>query len=210
MKRLGNRHRPYYRLAAIDQRRPRDGRVIEELGTYDPLAKDGEQEVRISVDRCKYWLSVGAQPSETVASLFRKVGLNPASGTKVDDQPTGEQVKSEIRAEPRKKPKAPAPPKAEEPAAPAETEAPAEAEAAAATVAVEASAEAAAPAEPEAAAPVEAEAPAPAEATEETPAAEAAPEAVAEAPAEEAPAEETPAEDAPAEPDASDQEIKPA
>lgn len=200
MKRLGNRHRPYYRLAAIDQRRPRDGRVIEELGTYNPLAKDGEQEVRISVDRCKYWLSVGAQPSETVASLLRKVGLNPASGTKADDQPTGEQVKSEIRAEPRKKPKAPTPPKAEEPAAPAETEA------AAATVAVEA----AAPAEPEAAAPVEAEAPAPAEATEETPAAEAAPEAVAEAPAEEAPAEETPAEDAPAEPDASDQETKPA
>ncbi len=74
LKRLGSTHRPYYRVVSVDQRRKRDGAVIEELGTYDPT-KDEAQQVNLKADRCQYWLNVGAQPSETVAALLRKAGL---------------------------------------------------------------------------------------------------------------------------------------
>ena len=67
MKRLGRKHRPYYRIVAIDHRQPRDGRVIEELGSYDPMVKNTDERVRLKPDRIKYWMSVGAQPSEKVA-----------------------------------------------------------------------------------------------------------------------------------------------
>ncbi len=86
MKRLGNTHRPFYRLTAVDGRKKRDGRVIEELGTYNPVDKDESKQVNLKLDRCAYWLSVGAQPSRTVASLLRKSGLNPTAGTAVSAQ----------------------------------------------------------------------------------------------------------------------------
>jgi small subunit ribosomal protein S16 len=69
---MGRKHRPYYRIVAIDGRQPRDGKYIEELGSYDPLVASGEQGVRLKPDRIKYWLSVGAQPSEKVAILLKK------------------------------------------------------------------------------------------------------------------------------------------
>jgi small subunit ribosomal protein S16 len=69
---LGRKHRPYYRIVAIDGRQPRDGRTIEELGTYDPMIKDTDTRVTLVPDRVKYWLSVGAQPSEKVAVLIKK------------------------------------------------------------------------------------------------------------------------------------------
>jgi small subunit ribosomal protein S16 len=72
MKRLGRKHRPYFRIVAIDGRQPRDGRVIEELGSYDPMVKNTDDRVRLVPDRIKYWMSVGAQPSEKVAVLIRK------------------------------------------------------------------------------------------------------------------------------------------
>jgi small subunit ribosomal protein S16 len=72
MKRLGRKHRSYFRIVAIDGRQPRDGRVIEELGSYDPMVKNTDDRVRLKPDRIKYWLSVGAQPSEKVAVLIRK------------------------------------------------------------------------------------------------------------------------------------------
>lgn len=75
LKRLGRRHRPSYRLAAVDSRSPRDGRVIEELGYYDPMAADPGKQFRLDNERIQYWLSVGAQPSDTVRSLLRKGGL---------------------------------------------------------------------------------------------------------------------------------------
>jgi len=70
MKRLGRAHRPYYRIVAIDHRQPRDGKVLEELGTYDPMLKD--ENVTLLPDRIKYWMSVGALPSEKVTVLFNK------------------------------------------------------------------------------------------------------------------------------------------
>ena len=75
LKRTGRRHLPCYRLNAVDSRAPRDGRVIEELGLYDPLQKDPDKQINFKRERIEYWLSVGAQPSETVANLLEKVGI---------------------------------------------------------------------------------------------------------------------------------------
>jgi small subunit ribosomal protein S16 len=75
MKRMGRRHRPTYRLAAVDQRASRDGRVIEELGSYDPGHADPDQQYKLNEDRIQYWLGVGAQPSETVRDLLKRKGI---------------------------------------------------------------------------------------------------------------------------------------
>jgi len=72
MKRLGRKHRNYYRIVAIDSRQPRDGRIIEELGTYDTMIHDTDERVKLKPERIKYWLSVGAKPSEKVTVLFKK------------------------------------------------------------------------------------------------------------------------------------------
>ena len=72
MKKLGRKHRPYFRIVAIDARQPRDGRIIEELGSYDPMVKNTDERVRLKPDRIKYWMSVGARPSEKVGVLLRK------------------------------------------------------------------------------------------------------------------------------------------
>lgn len=75
LKRFGRTNRPFYRLNAVDSRSPRDGRVIEELGHYDPIEKDQAKALVLKLDRCKHWLDVGAIPSETVSSLLKKSGL---------------------------------------------------------------------------------------------------------------------------------------
>jgi small subunit ribosomal protein S16 len=72
MKMLGRKHRHYFRIVAIDGRQPRDGRVIEELGSYDPTVKNTDERVRLKPDRIKYWMGVGAKPSEKVAVLLKK------------------------------------------------------------------------------------------------------------------------------------------
>jgi small subunit ribosomal protein S16 len=76
LKRMGRKHQVLYRLSAMDTRSPRDGRVIEELGWYDPKAKDPEQQVSLNRERIEHWLSVGAQPSDTVRNLLkRRLGI---------------------------------------------------------------------------------------------------------------------------------------
>jgi small subunit ribosomal protein S16 len=72
MKKMGRRHRPFFRIVAIDSRQPRDGRVIEELGTYDPMVRDTDARVTLVPSRIKYWRSVGALPSEKVAVFLKK------------------------------------------------------------------------------------------------------------------------------------------
>jgi small subunit ribosomal protein S16 len=72
MKRLGRKHRPYYRIVAIDGRQPRDGRVLEELGTYDPMMTDKDKRVTLIPARIKYWLGVGARASDRCQTLFTK------------------------------------------------------------------------------------------------------------------------------------------
>jgi small subunit ribosomal protein S16 len=74
MKKLGRLHRPFYRICAMESRTPRDGRVLEELGTYDPLVSDTDARARINHERLSYWLGVGAQPTEKVRVLIRKYG----------------------------------------------------------------------------------------------------------------------------------------
>ena len=71
----GRKHRHFFRMCAMDRRQPNDGRFIEELGTYDPHVKDNDKTVTLLPDRIKYWLSVGAQPTDTVRSLLRRAGI---------------------------------------------------------------------------------------------------------------------------------------
>lgn len=72
MKMMGRKHRPYFRIVAIDSRQPRDGRVLEELGTYDPMVKVKENRVTLKPDRIKFWQSKGALASEKCTVLFNK------------------------------------------------------------------------------------------------------------------------------------------
>ena len=72
MKMLGRKHRPFFRIVAIDHKQPRNGRVLEELGSYDPMVPKTDDRVRLKPDRIKYWMSVGALPSEKVAVLLKK------------------------------------------------------------------------------------------------------------------------------------------
>jgi len=74
MKRMGRKHREYYRICATDRRSPRDGRVIEELGTYDPHVPETDARCTLDGARVAYWLSVGAQPSIAVRVLIKKYG----------------------------------------------------------------------------------------------------------------------------------------
>lgn len=83
LKRMGRTHRPFYRINAMDKRAPRDGRVIENLGWFDPVATDDKQ-LQVDVERANYWLSVGAQPSRTVATLLRRVNCDPTPGKKLE------------------------------------------------------------------------------------------------------------------------------
>jgi len=140
MKRIGRHNRPLYRICATDKRAPRDGRVLEELGTYDTTIADTDARALLKTERIDYWLSVGAQPSEKVAVLIKKYGTNgthkeqqqaaleklaqprvvpapgaPASLPKKEEEPKAEEAKADA-------PKPAAPPaeeaKAEAPAAP--------------------------------------------------------------------------------------------
>jgi small subunit ribosomal protein S16 len=70
LARIGSKKRPYYRIVVIDKRRARNGRFLEVLGRYSPI--DSSAQVDINAERAQYWLSKGAEPSETVRSLLRK------------------------------------------------------------------------------------------------------------------------------------------
>ncbi|MBM3821327.1 MAG: 30S ribosomal protein S16 [Verrucomicrobia bacterium] len=70
LKRVGARNTPVYRVVVTDSRSPRDGKFIEELGTYHPLVKGSN--VQMDIERARYWISKGAKPSDTVASFLRK------------------------------------------------------------------------------------------------------------------------------------------
>ena len=76
LKKMGRTHRPFFRVCAMDQRSPRDGRVIEQLGTYDPMVPDTDARAILNGERINYWLSVGAQPTPKVATLIKKYGTD--------------------------------------------------------------------------------------------------------------------------------------
>ncbi len=168
LKKMGRAHRPFYRVCAFDHHTPRDGRALEELGTYDTSIHNTDARVVLNAERIDYWLSVGAQPTEKVAVLIKKYGTD---GTHLDQQKVAQEELSAPKSIPD--PGAPASlPKKPEEAKPAEAEATPAAESA--------------------------ETPAPEAAATEAPAAEtaeAAPEAAEEAPKEEAAKEEAPKEE---------------
>ncbi len=76
LSRGGSKKRPYYRIVAADQRAPRDGKYLEQIGTYNPLlAKDDDKRVTLNEDRARYWLGVGGQPSDRVARFLDAAGI---------------------------------------------------------------------------------------------------------------------------------------
>ena len=83
MKMMGRKHRPFFRICAVDSRNPRDGRVLEELGTYDPMVTETDARALIKTERVKYWIGVGALASDKVKVLLKKYGEN---GTHSDAQ----------------------------------------------------------------------------------------------------------------------------
>ena len=153
LRRMGSKGRPFYRVVVADQRSPRDGRFIENIGRYHPL--NDPSVIEIDQDRALHWLRVGAQPSDQVRNLMQKVGIwevfvaerpKAAVASTRPERPAKEKMSKKAQAkaaEAQKPPAAPAP--AVEAAAPAPA--------------------AEVPPEPEAEAPADAEAP---EATEDT------------------------------------------
>jgi len=73
LKRMGSKQRPFYRVVVADSRSPRDGRFIEEIGTYNPITEPAE--IKIDKDAAIKWIGNGAQPTDTVRALFRKSGI---------------------------------------------------------------------------------------------------------------------------------------
>ena len=71
LRRMGAKKAPYYRIVVADSRAPRDGRFIEEIGTYDPMA-EGAAKIKVDMDRAKYWVANGAQTTDTVRGLLKK------------------------------------------------------------------------------------------------------------------------------------------
>jgi small subunit ribosomal protein S16 len=108
MKQFGRKHRPYYRICVMDIRRPRDGRVLEELGTYDPLVPETDARALLNGERINYWLSVGAQPSDKVRVLIKKYG---AAGTHLAAQQVAVARLAESRRRPEPMAPLPRPPK---------------------------------------------------------------------------------------------------
>lgn len=122
MRRMGKAHRPFFRISAIDSRSQRDGRVLEELGHYDPLVPETDARASLKVERIDYWLSVGAQPSDKVRTLIKKYG---SKGTHLEAQKAAlTKLGLKSTYTPAKVP----PPKPKEEPAPVAAETPAEGE----------------------------------------------------------------------------------
>ena len=100
LSRGGAKKRPYYRVVVADSRKPRDGRYIERVGTYNPMvAKDHPERLKLDDERIKYWLGVGARPSDRVARFLGDLGM-------IDKPPIPEQTKQHLpRAKTRERQK---------------------------------------------------------------------------------------------------------
>ncbi len=134
LKKMGRKARPFFRLCAVDSRAPRDGKVIEELGYYDPMVRDTDARAILKGERIAYWLGVGAQPTEKAGVLIKKYGTE---GTHLEQQKAAlERLKTRraplvspepvAQAEPVATAEAPAPAEKTPEEAPASEAAPAE------------------------------------------------------------------------------------
>ncbi len=97
MTRMGRRHRPFFRINVVDSRSPRDGRVLEKLGHYDPLEKDADKQIVLDTERAKFWLGQGAVPSDTVSEILLKHDISH----KYADEKAARRVKAKAIAKAR-------------------------------------------------------------------------------------------------------------
>ncbi len=102
LKRMGTKKRPFYRIVAIDSREPVSGPALEALGQYNPIEKPAK--IVVHEDRIFKWLDDGAQPSETVAAIFRQIGLQAKyDAKKAGEDVAGMEVRTELTERPKKK-----------------------------------------------------------------------------------------------------------
>jgi len=94
MKRTGRRNRPCFRISVTDRAFPRDGRTLETLGVYDPASPKPELRLKLDAERAKHWISKGALPSLTVASILRREGVTQGTLTTKEKQRTGRKKKT--------------------------------------------------------------------------------------------------------------------
>jgi len=95
LRRMGAKKNPFYRVVVADSRSPRDGRCIEEIGTYNPLTQPSE--IDIDLERATYWISNGAQPTDTVRALLKKMDAAQTGDVKaVDKKEKGAGDKAEV------------------------------------------------------------------------------------------------------------------
>ncbi len=100
LARMGRRHRPFFRINAVEARTPRDGTVLEKLGHYDPLEKDASKQIVLKRDRVEYWLGRGAVPTDTVSQILTRHGIK----NKYADQRKARRAKAKEIAHARGKP----------------------------------------------------------------------------------------------------------
>ena len=143
LSRGGAKKRPYYRIVAADSRKPRDGKYLEQIGTYNPLlAKDDDKRIQLNEDRARYWLGVGAQPSDRVARFLDAAGIRErAARSNPNKAEPGEKAKERAEEKAAKVAEAEEAKKAAEEEAKTAAEAPAEEAAAEEAPAEEAAAE---------------------------------------------------------------------
>jgi small subunit ribosomal protein S16 len=72
---MGRRHRPFFRINVVDGRTPRNGKILETIGHYDPIEKDRDKQVVLNTEKAKYWLEKGAIPTDSVAQLLLQIGI---------------------------------------------------------------------------------------------------------------------------------------
>jgi small subunit ribosomal protein S16 len=97
MKRSGRLNRPSYRISVADARSPRDGRTIESLGFYEPIAPSKDRQLSLDVERARYWVEHGAQPSETVRSILKRAGVYGEPKPKVKRDRSGRKRKTQTK-----------------------------------------------------------------------------------------------------------------
>lgn len=125
MKMLGRKNRPFYRICAFDSKVGRNGKVVEELGYYDPMVREKDARAVLNKERIAYWLSVGALPSEKMAVLIKKYGANgthsAVQAAAMERHKTNKPKAPPPRIVPLPKPPEPPAPEAAAEAAPAES-----------------------------------------------------------------------------------------
>ncbi len=100
MTRIGRRHRPFFRINAVESHTPRDSRILEKLGHYDPIEKDKDKQIVLNLERVKFWLDNGAIPSDTVSQILLKQGIK----TKYAEQKTARRARAKAIARAAGKP----------------------------------------------------------------------------------------------------------